>query len=53
MGGGGPAVFTGKEGGSRTVPLSYAEGQTVYLQVCTSYADRAMCTEKRREPGRT
>lgn len=53
VGGGDPAVFKGQEGGSRTIPLSYDEGQAVYLQVCTSYSDRAVCTEKKREPGRT
>lgn len=47
VGGSGPAVFYGDgDGTEREVPLSYDEGQTVYLQACTSDSPNAVCTKK-------
>jgi hypothetical protein len=47
VGGSGPAVFyaTGDDT-KREIPRSYDEGQTVYLQACTSDSPNAVCTEK-------
>jgi len=55
VGGNGPAVFYGKGDGTERIitRLSYAEGQTVHLQVCTSDAPNAVCTAKEKHPGRT
>jgi hypothetical protein len=46
VGGSGPAVFSSKGETYREVPLSYDEGQTVYLQACTSTSSNAVCTDK-------
>jgi hypothetical protein len=47
VGGSGPAVFYGNgDGTTREVNLSYDEGQTVYLQACTSDSANAVCTKK-------
>ncbi|MGY6651481.1 hypothetical protein ACXIZN_04885 [Amycolatopsis sp. TRM77291] len=53
VGGSGPAVFYGDgDRTERAVPLSYDEGQTVYLQVCTSDSPNAECSPKEAK-GRT
>jgi hypothetical protein len=53
VGGSGPAVYYGNgDGKEREVPLSYDEGQTVYLQVCTSDSPNAVCSPKKAK-GRT
>lgn len=45
VGGSGPAVFYGDGDGTTTeIPLSYDEGQTVKLEVCTSDSAKAYCT---------
>jgi len=47
VGGSGPAVFYSKGDNTyRDVNLSYDEGQTVYLQACTSDSAQAVCTKK-------
>lgn len=47
VGGSGPAVFYGNgDGTEREINLSYDEGQTVYLQACTSDSANAVCTNK-------
>jgi hypothetical protein len=47
VGGSGPAVFYGNgDGTTRKIDLSYDEGQTVYLQACTSDSSNAVCTNK-------
>lgn len=54
VGGSGPAVFYGEGYDTvRDVNLSYDEGQTVYLQVCTSDSPNAVCTDKEKYAGRT
>ena len=53
VGGSGPAVFYGDgDDSERPVDLSYDEGQTVYLQVCTSDSPNAVCSPKKAK-GRT
>jgi hypothetical protein len=53
VGGSGPAVFYAEEDWSeREIPGSYDEGQTVYLQVCTSDSPNAVCSPKKAK-GRT
>ena len=53
VGGSGPAVFYG-EGTHRTVEWpSYAEGQTVHIQVCTSDHPNAVCTKKEHIKGKS
>jgi hypothetical protein len=48
VGGSGPAVFYGNgDGTERDINLSYDEGQTVYLQVCTSDSANAVCSPKK------
>lgn len=47
VGGSGPAVFYANgDGTKRTIDGSYDEGQTVYLQACTSDSANAVCTNK-------
>ena len=47
VGGSGPAVFfSDGDGTKRELNLSYDEGQTVYLQACTSTSVNAVCTPK-------
>ena len=47
VGGSGPAVYYANgDGTTREVDLSYGEGQTVYLQACTSDSPNAVCTNK-------
>lgn len=54
VGSSGPAVFYSKGDNTyREVNLSYDEGQTVHIQTCTSDGSGAVCTEKKRVPGRT
>ncbi|WP_375001200.1 hypothetical protein [Aeromicrobium sp. CTD01-1L150] len=54
IGSGGPAVYYGNgDGTSRTLNLSFAEGQRVYLQVCTSDSPNAECTQNAWKPGTT
>lgn len=52
VGGGGPAIFYHSDRVTE-FDLSYAEGQTVYLQVCTSDSPNAACTSKVTYPGMT
>ena len=52
VGGSGPAVFYA-DGSITEYNLSYTEGQTVHLQVCTSDSPNAVCTVKEKHPGRT
>lgn len=48
VGDSGPAVFYGDgDGTERKVPLSYDEGQTVQLEVCTSDSPNAVCSPKK------
>lgn|SRR5690625_3418414 len=52
VGGSGPAIYYGNgDNTSRKVNLSYAEGQRVYLQVCTSDSPNAVCTGKEKYVG--
>lgn len=52
VGGSGPAVYYGDGYDTvRSVNLSYDEGQTVYLQVCTSDSPNARCTDKEKYAG--
>lgn len=51
VGGSGPAVYYAKGWGWSAYDLSYAEGQTVYLQVCTSDHPNAACTSKTKYKG--
>ncbi|MGY6651482.1 hypothetical protein ACXIZN_04890 [Amycolatopsis sp. TRM77291] len=47
VGGSGPAVFYSHgDGTTRVIDESYDEGQTVYLQVCTSDSPNAVCTKR-------
>jgi hypothetical protein len=47
VGGSGPAVYSGNgDGTTRVIDLSYDEGQTVYLQACTSDSPNAVCTKR-------
>ncbi|UYM06675.1 hypothetical protein [Solicola gregarius] len=48
----GPAEFF-STGDGKTFDLSYNEGQTVRLQVCTSDTRNATCTKVKKYPGRT
>jgi hypothetical protein len=53
VGGSGPAIFYAEgDNTTREIPRSYDEGQTVYLQVCTSDSPNAVCSPKK-EKGRT
>ena len=47
VGGSGPAVFySNGDNTTREIDLSYDEGQTVYLQACTSDSPNAVCTNR-------
>ncbi|MGY6651483.1 hypothetical protein ACXIZN_04895 [Amycolatopsis sp. TRM77291] len=47
VGSSGPAVFYAHgDGTKRVIDGSYDEGQTVYLQACTSDSPNAVCTKK-------
>ncbi|UYM06676.1 hypothetical protein [Solicola gregarius] len=48
----GPEVFYSR-GSRKEFDLSYDEGDTVHLQVCTSDSLLTICTEVKKEPGRT
>lgn len=48
----GPEVFYSR-GAYKKFDLSYDEGKTVHLQVCTSDNLLATCTAVKKEPGRT
>ena len=53
VGGSGPAVYYAKGWGWSAYHLSYAEGQAVYMQVCTSDHPNAACTSKTKYKGVT
>ena len=53
VGGSGPAVFYSQGGDWTGFDLSYDEGQTVKLQVCTSASPNAVCTHVHGVTGRT
>ncbi len=57
VGGSGPAIFYANEGDKdapeRRIDLSFAEGQSVQMQVCTSDSSNAVCTDKETYTGVT
>ena len=47
VGGSGPAVFySDGDGTERVIDESYGEGQSVYVQVCTSDSANAICSDR-------
>lgn len=51
VGGSGPAIFYSHGWDETKYNLSYAEGQAVYLQVCTSSHPNAVCSSKAKYKG--